>query len=40
MLGYLRHSVELGVVVRGRPAQVVSTVVRAIEAIAVPMTIA
>jgi hypothetical protein len=40
MLGYTRQSVELGVVVHGRPAEVVSTVVRAIEAVAVPMTVA
>jgi phosphatidylserine/phosphatidylglycerophosphate/cardiolipin synthase-like enzyme len=37
MTFYARHSMELGIVVDGRPARVVSSIVRAIERIAVPM---
>jgi hypothetical protein len=39
MLSYARGSVELGIVVRGRPARMIGSVVRAIEAIALPMAV-
>jgi hypothetical protein len=38
LLGYARHSVELGLLADGRAAQVVATVVRAIERAAVPFS--
>ena len=40
MLSYTRGSVELGVVLQGRPARLIATVVRAVEAIALPIPLA
>ncbi len=37
MTRYARHSMELGVIVKGRPARAVAALVRAVERISVPV---